>query len=58
MVLDFEGVSLMGQAFVDEVFRVWARSHPEVVLIPISMNDAVAFMVEGARRAAPPPGSD
>lgn len=50
VVLDFKGVDLVGQGFVDEVFRVWAREHPEVKLIPTDMNDAVAFMVERAIR--------
>ena len=48
VVLDFGGVALVGQGFADEVFRVWARQHPEVALIPTAMNEAVAFMVERA----------
>ncbi len=43
--VDFAGVELVGQGFVDELFRVWAREHPETRLIPISMNDEVGFMV-------------
>lgn len=50
VVLDFNGVDLVGQGFADEVFRVWAREHPEVKLIPTDMNDAVAFMIERAIR--------
>jgi len=45
VVLDFKGVDLVGQGFADEVFRVWAREHPEVKLAPIEMDNAVAFMV-------------
>lgn len=48
-VLDFSGVDLVGQGFCDEVFRVFARQHPEVVLEPAGMNDAVAFMVARAQ---------
>jgi DNA-binding Lrp family transcriptional regulator len=51
VVLDFEGVGLVGQGFADEVFRVWATSHPDVRLIPIGMNEPVAFMVERATGA-------
>lgn len=51
VVLDFTGVEMVGQGFADEVFRVWAREHPEVRLIPIAMNEPVTFMVERARRA-------
>ena len=50
VVLDFKGVDIVGQGFADEVFRVWAKDHPEVNLIPSAMNDAVAFMVERAIR--------
>ena len=51
VVLDFKGVDLVGQGFADEVFRVWAREHPDIKLIPTDMNDAVAFMVERAIRS-------
>lgn len=50
VVLDFNGVDAVGQGFADEVFRIWAASHPEVILIPINMNEAVRFLVERARR--------
>jgi anti-sigma regulatory factor (Ser/Thr protein kinase) len=52
VVLDFEGVDIVGQGFADEIFRVWARHHPEVLLVPSAMNDPVAFMVERAIRGA------
>ncbi|QDU65317.1 STAS-like domain-containing protein [Engelhardtia mirabilis] len=50
VVLDFKGVESVGQGFVDEVLRVWARVHPEVSLVPVEMNAAVEFMV---RRGLP-----
>ena len=50
VVLDFQGVRTVGQGFADEVFRVWAKAHRDVALIPIHMNDAVAFMVERVQR--------
>ncbi len=43
--LDFEGVDTVGQGFVDEVFRVYARAHPDIALLPVRMNDGVAFLV-------------
>lgn len=46
ITLDFDQVSLVGQGFVDEVFRVWADQHRHIVIEPINMNDAVRFMVE------------
>jgi anti-sigma regulatory factor (Ser/Thr protein kinase) len=51
VVLDFRGVPGVGQAFADEVFRVWARAHPSSRLEPVEMNDDVRFFVERARRA-------
>lgn len=47
--LDFSGVAVVGQGFCDEVFRVFARQHPEVTLEPVGMNDTIAFMVARAR---------
>ncbi len=44
VVLDFEGVHEIGQAFADEIFRVYAREHPQVQLMPRNMNDAVQRM--------------
>lgn len=52
VVVDFEGVRLVGQGFADEVFRVWSAAHAVVRLIPVGMSEPVAFMVERARRAA------
>jgi len=45
VVLDFEGVSIIGQAFADEVFRVFKRANPEVQIIPINTNPDVARMI-------------
>jgi hypothetical protein len=50
VVLDFEGVDLVGQGFADEVFRVWAPQHPEVLLVPTAMSEPIAFMIERAIR--------
>jgi anti-sigma regulatory factor (Ser/Thr protein kinase) len=61
VTLDFSGVDVVGQGFCDETFRVFARTHPEVTLEPVGMNDAVAFMVGRARAAAgrgDPPGRE
>ena len=52
VTLDFSGIEVVGQGFCDEVFRVFARAHPEVTLEPVGMNDTVAFMVARARAAA------
>ncbi len=43
--VDFTGVEEIGQGFADELFRVWANSHPNTALEAIGMNKAVEFMV-------------
>jgi len=43
--LDFDKVESVGQGFAAEVFRVWAKQHPEVRLTPTKMNDGVALMI-------------
>ena len=50
VILDFTGVTLVGQGFADEVFRVWARAHPDITLHAENMIPPVAFMVDRARR--------
>lgn len=46
VVLDFEGVDLIGQAFADEVFRVFRNTHDHVEIIHINANDTVASMID------------
>jgi anti-sigma regulatory factor (Ser/Thr protein kinase) len=45
VIVDFEGVNEVGQGFVDELFRVWQREHPDVTLTPVNMRPAVEQMV-------------
>jgi anti-sigma regulatory factor (Ser/Thr protein kinase) len=44
-VIDFTGIEMVGQGFVDELFRVWAREHPGTVLVPRHMSPAVERMI-------------
>ncbi|MDD2608282.1 MAG: DUF4325 domain-containing protein [Giesbergeria sp.] len=48
VVFDFAGVEEVGQAFADQIFRVFATEHPEIDLIPIRMNHDVTDMVRRA----------
>lgn len=48
VVLDFNGVSMIGQAFADEVFRVFANEHPQVEL---GVMHAVPEVQQMIRRA-------
>src|SRR3989338_2182080 len=45
VVFDFEGVPMIGQAFADEIFRVFANSHPEIQLLWIKANSEVKRMI-------------
>ncbi len=55
VVFDFDGVSAIGQAFADEIFRVYAQRHPDIVLLPDNMEPDVEKMV---RRAISTKGAD
>lgn len=46
VILDFDKVPGVGQAFADEIFRVFSINHPDTKITPINMNDAVKFMIK------------
>jgi len=48
VILDFDKVPTVGQAFVDEIFRIFKAKHPHIQIVPINMNKTVKFMVERA----------
>ena len=45
VILDFQGVTEIGQAFADEVFRVFRNMHPNVHLVPINCSPTVQRMI-------------
>lgn len=49
--VDFSGVPEVGHAFADELFRVFARAHQEVELVPTNMSPRVAALIQAAREA-------
>lgn len=49
VVLDFEGVAEIGQAFADELFRVFPAEHPNVELISINTTEMVSQMIARAK---------
>jgi anti-sigma regulatory factor (Ser/Thr protein kinase) len=49
--LDFQGVDVIGQAFADEIFRVYAKEHPDVHLTWIHASAQVKKMIERALKA-------
>lgn len=48
VVLDFAEVEWVGQAFADEIFRVFANEHPEVELVPVHASADVQQMIRRA----------
>ena len=49
VVLNFQGVATIGQAFADEVFRVFSIEHPEITILPIHTAPEVEAMIARAR---------
>lgn len=43
--LDFTKVESIGQAFADEIFRVYKHQHPKVKIIPINTNAKIKKMI-------------
>lgn len=48
VVLDFSGIDTIGQAFADEVFRVWKTKNPELNIMFKNTNENVLFMIKRA----------
>lgn len=46
IVLDFQDVTLIGQGFADEIFRVWQSAHPSIEIQYIRTVPAVEFMIK------------
>jgi len=53
VVFDFAGVDAIGQAFADEVFRVFKRQHPEMQLVRLNTNQEVEQMIRRAESTDP-----
>jgi anti-sigma regulatory factor (Ser/Thr protein kinase) len=51
LVMDFTGVRSIGQAFADEIFRVFAAAHPKIDLVPINASIEVTQMIRRAQAA-------
>ena len=49
VILDFSKVPTIGQAFADEIFRVFKNKNTDIEIKPINMNEAVSFMVTRAQ---------
>jgi hypothetical protein len=54
VILDFQDVEFMGQGFADELFRVYAGTHSQIVLTPIHMLPDVERMIRHVSRGNVP----
>lgn len=49
VLFDFTEVESIGQAFADEVFRVFVNAHPNIDIVPVRANDDVLQMINRAK---------
>lgn len=52
VMLDFKNVPSVGQAFADEIFRVFTNAHPEIELIEVNANTRVSNMIKRAKNTS------
>jgi hypothetical protein len=48
VVLNFDNVESIGQAFADEIFRVFPSQHPNIDIVGINANEQVTRMMNRA----------
>lgn len=46
IILDFDKVTTVGQAFADEIFRVFQQRHTDIKIEPINMVEPIKFMID------------
>lgn len=46
VALDFENVKYVGRAFADEIFRVFANSHPNMTILSINTNKSIRQLID------------
>jgi anti-sigma regulatory factor (Ser/Thr protein kinase) len=51
--LNFEGVDFIGQAFADEIFRVYKNGHPDINIVWIRSNDKIDKMIKRVMSGSP-----
>ena len=50
VVFDFTDVPIIGKAFADEIFRVFALQHPKIHLMALKTNSQVKKMIDMVMR--------
>lgn len=54
VLLNFTGVDEIGQAFADEIFRVFANEHPDIEILPIHANKNIMGIYQAALKSGRP----
>lgn len=52
VVFDFSGVTAIGHAFADEIFRVFQNQHPDLEIHDVNANKDIKNMIERARHVS------
>jgi anti-sigma regulatory factor (Ser/Thr protein kinase) len=52
IIMDYDKVPTVGQAFADEVYRVFKNKKPAIEIQDVNMNESIKFMVERVRNEA------
>ena len=52
IIIDYEHISEIGQAFADEIYRVFQNKHPDIVIQEENMSEGIRFMIERAKTEA------
>lgn len=53
IVLDFSGIAFVGRSFVDEIFRIFPRDHPDIKIYPVNVSSEVEETIRGATPLPP-----
>jgi hypothetical protein len=49
VTLDYAGVRRVGQAFADEIYRVFASEHPRLRLVTVNAAQEIQMMIRRVR---------
>lgn len=53
VILDFDRITTIGQAFADEIFRVFKEKHPGINIIAVNAAEPVKFMIDRTQNSQP-----
>lgn len=58
VLLDFRGVTEIGQAFADEIFRVFQREHPDISILTMFTSPEIDRMIQRVTSGSAPSGPE